>query len=131
MSAPKIKTAKPVVPMIYAYTTPEIARHDGWTKIGYTEQEVEKRLDQQTKTADVEYHEEWRGTAMFDDGSGETFTDHDFHRHLLYRNIERKEKTEWFHIFPKPAEAEFNDFRKRKDVLIKEQGVTFEYTLRR
>ena len=33
------------MPQIYAYTTPEIARHDGWTKIGYTEQNVEKRLE--------------------------------------------------------------------------------------
>lgn len=32
-----IKTTDRVVPMIYAYTTPEIARHNGWTKIGYTE----------------------------------------------------------------------------------------------
>ena len=46
MAEIKIKTAKRVVPMIYAYTTPEIARHDGWTKIGYTEQAVEKRLKQ-------------------------------------------------------------------------------------
>ena len=36
----KINTAKKVTPKIYAYTTPEIARHDGWTKIGYTEQDV-------------------------------------------------------------------------------------------
>ena len=58
-----LQTAKKIVPMIYAYTTPEIKRHDGWTKIGYTEQDVDKRLGQQTHTADVEYHEEWRGTA--------------------------------------------------------------------
>lgn len=48
-----IKTTDRVVPMIYAYTTPEIARHNGWTKIGYTEQDVDKRLSQQTHTADV------------------------------------------------------------------------------
>ena len=29
-----INTAKRIIPMIYAYTTPEIKRHDGWTKIG-------------------------------------------------------------------------------------------------
>ena len=34
--------------MIYAYTTPEIKRHDGWIKIGYTENDVNKRLKQQT-----------------------------------------------------------------------------------
>ena len=47
MQRPNIKTAKNVTPMIYAYTTPEIARHDGWTKIGYTEQDVETRIKQQ------------------------------------------------------------------------------------
>lgn len=76
-----IKTTDRVVPMIYAYTTPEIARHNGWTKIGYTEQDVDKRLSQQTHTADVEYKEEWRGNATFEDGSGDTFTDKDFHRY--------------------------------------------------
>ncbi|MBS5217955.1 MAG: hypothetical protein KHY61_07720, partial [Sutterella wadsworthensis] len=35
-----VKTSRPALPQIYAYTTPEIARHDGWTKIGYTEQNV-------------------------------------------------------------------------------------------
>lgn len=78
-----IKTTDRVVPMIYAYTTPEIARHNGWTKIGYTEQDVDKRLSQQTHTADVEYKEEWRGNATFEDGSGDTFTDRDFHRYAV------------------------------------------------
>ena len=48
MAEIKLKTTKKIVPMIYAYSTPEIARHNGWTKIGYTEQGVEKRLKQQT-----------------------------------------------------------------------------------
>ena len=56
MAEIKIKTTKRVVPMIYAYTTPEIERHNGWTKIGYTEQSVEKRLKQQAHTIDVIYH---------------------------------------------------------------------------
>lgn len=37
MASPKIQPFTPIVPMIYAYTTPEIKRHDGWTKIGYTD----------------------------------------------------------------------------------------------
>ena len=61
MAGITLRTARQVVPMIYAYTTPEIARHNGWTKIGYTEQSVDKRLKQQTHTADVLFHEEWRG----------------------------------------------------------------------
>ena len=68
-----IKTTRPVTPQIYAYTTPEIPRHKGWTKIGYTEQEVHKRIRQQTHTADVEYELEWSGNAIYEDGSGERF----------------------------------------------------------
>ena len=79
MKTPKIKSATPVVPMIYAYTTPEVVRHNGWTKIGYTEQDVTERIKQQTHTADIEFHEEWRGRAVFEDGSEERFTDKDFH----------------------------------------------------
>ena len=30
----KVKSTQPALPQIYAYTTPEIRRHDGWTKIG-------------------------------------------------------------------------------------------------
>ena len=111
MAKKDIKTTKNVVPMIYAYTTPEIARHDGWTKIGYTENDVDKRLNEQTHTADVKYKEEWRGKAEFDDGSGETFTDHDFHRHLTSKNIERLEGTEFFKISPDDSKNEFYSFR--------------------
>ena len=43
--AVKIKVNRRIIPMIYAYTTPEIARHDGWIKIGYTDkQTVEERV---------------------------------------------------------------------------------------
>ena len=49
----KIKVNRRIIPMIYAYTTPEIARHNGWIKIGYTDkQTVEERVKQQTHTAD-------------------------------------------------------------------------------
>ena len=55
--APKIKdmikTASKVVPMIYAYTTPGITYHDGYIKIGYTEQDVDQRIYQQTHTAGI------------------------------------------------------------------------------
>ena len=98
MAGITLRTARQVVPMIYAYTTPEIARHNGWTKIGYTEQSVDKRLKQQTHTADVLYHEEWRGNAVYDDGSGEVFTDHDFHAYLRKLNVENDRKNEWFHL---------------------------------
>lgn len=94
-----VQTVKKVVPMIYAYTTPEILRHSGWTKIGYTEQDVGKRLDQQTHTADIQYHEEWRGNAVFEDGSGEVFHDTDFHSYLRKAGLRTRKARNGF-TFP-------------------------------
>ena len=52
--AAKIKTVERVIPMCYAYSTPEIHRHDGWVKIGYTEkQDVTDRIKQQAHTLDT------------------------------------------------------------------------------
>ena len=89
-----------IVPKIYAYTTPEIARHNGWTKIGYTEQpSVTKRIEQQTKTADVRFNIEWQQEARYTDGSGEYFTDHNFHDYLeRFEDIKREPNTEWFNV---------------------------------
>lgn len=44
MAAIQIKTASKVVPQCYAYTTPGVPVHDGWTKIGFTERDVETRI---------------------------------------------------------------------------------------
>ena len=86
--AVKIKVNRRIIPMIYAYTTPEIARHDGWIKIGYTDkQTVEERVKQQTHTADVKAKIEWKGNARYQDGSDELFTDHEFHEYLVKRDI--------------------------------------------
>ena len=93
MAKINIKTAKKVVPVIYCYTTPEIARHDGWCKIGYSEQESDARVGQQTHTADVKFVLEWSKNATFDDGSGEVFRDSDFHRYLAKNSIERMKGT--------------------------------------
>lgn len=132
MAAIKVKTAKRVIPMIYAYTTPEIKRHDGWTKIGYTEQDVDKRLNQQTHTADVEYKEEWRGTAIFDDGSGEVFRDTDFHAYLRKNKVEVQEEkdNEWFHITGPESRIKFYEFKENRGIL-KSLDVISPYKLRK
>lgn len=112
---PKIQTFTRVIPMIYAYTTPGITYHEGWTKIGYTEkQTVEDRIKQQTHTAHVRWELAWKANAMYDDGSQEYFTDHDFHRYLEKKlNVPREKDTEWFQIDGKTSKAYFNDFRDR------------------
>jgi len=126
----KIKTAKRVVPMIYAYTTPEIARHNGWTKIGYTEQTVEKRLKQQAHTVDVIYHEEWKGNAVYDDGSGEIFSDKDFHVYLRKLGVENNKANEWFHIDGQESQKRFFEFRSNRG-MVKSGDTVIPYTLRK
>ena len=115
--------------MIYAYTTPEVVRHNGWTKIGYTEQDVEKRIKQQTHTADVRWKLEWKGNAVFDDGSAETFTDKDFHRYLRKSGIKNEPSTEWFNINGRNSKDEFNKFREDHGILLANDAVV-SYKLR-
>lgn len=140
MQTPNIKTAKDVVPMIYAYTTPGITYHEGYTKIGYTEQKVEDRVYQQTHTAGVKAKIEWQGNAVFDDGSGETFDDHAFHAYLRKNDIkqpmdlgneyfDKDDRNEWFYITPKDSRLMFNDFRLNRGIFELEPAI-IPYTLR-
>ncbi len=132
MQKPNIKTVKNVTPMIYAYTTPEIARHNGWTKIGYTEQDVETRIKQQTHTADVKWNLEWKGNAIFDDGSGDRFTDKDFHVYLRKSGVEQEpgKNNEWFHITGQESKLKFYDFRANRGIL-KDLSMIVPYQLRK
>lgn len=120
-----------IIPMIYAYTTPGVSYHEGWTKIGYTEkQTVEDRIRQQTHTADIQVKLLWCDNAIYKDGSGESFTDHDFHEYLeRYKGVDRQPKTEWFHIDGKKSEDYFDEFAKRNFKVDVEKGLS--YVLRR
>ena len=111
-----IKSTAPAVPQIYAYTTPEIARHNGWTKIGYTEQDVRERIKQQTHTADVQWHLEWSGNATWEHRAG-TFHDTDFHAYLEKQGVKREPKTEWFKISGEESHQQFYRFRDTDGVL--------------
>ncbi len=118
MAKINIKTSKKIEPKCYAYTTPEIARHNGWTKIGYTEQDdVTKRILQQTQTADIKFNLEWEGLAIYEDGSNDAFKDKDFHAYLHKKDIEKQPDTEWFKIEPKKSYEEFKYFKKNRGVL--------------
>ena len=112
--AVQIQSFKRVVPMIYAYNTPGISYHDGWTKVGYTErQSVNARIQQQTHTANIRWELAWKDNAMFKDGSGEYFTDHDFHDYLETQRIPREPGTEWFHADGNRLLGYFNAFATR------------------
>lgn len=126
----KIQTSRPVIPKIYAYTTPEIKRHDGWTKIGYTEQDnVEDRIKQQTYTADVIANYEWSGNAIFEN-TNKRFTDKQFHAYLRKLGIQQEEGKEWLHIEPKPAKEHFRDFRENQGIINDLKEIS-PYTLRK
>ena len=122
----RVKTVQQAVPTIYAYVTPEIRRHDGWTKIGYTEQAPEKRIKQQTKTADVIFELKWHMNAIYEDGG--SFKDQQFHAYLQKHDVERLDNTEWFHILPEPARQELIDFRINHGIDLNDE--TIEYKLR-
>ena len=127
MKRPNIETAKKVVPMIYAYTTPGVSYHDGYIKIGYTEQDVDERIRQQTHTNGIKPQKEWQGTAIYDDGTGDTFTDKTFHAYLRKKGIkqpqdegneyfDKDDENEWFHITPADSKIQFYEFKSNRGI---------------
>ena len=123
----RIHSFNSFVRMMYAYRTPEIARHNGWLKIGDTEQGVHKRIKQQTHTADVRFELEWKDIAMFRDDCT-YFRDHDFHDFLTqYKGIERNDHTEWFRIDGQELRRCFEEFVSRD---YQQKGLRYSYKLR-
>lgn len=130
----KVKSAAPALPQIYAYTTPDVRTHDGWIKIGYTEQNVDERIRQQTHTANVRAHKEWNGNAVYE-GTDETFRDTDFHAYLSKLGIERMapeepggKPPEWFHTDGPTSRNYFHEFRENHGVA--DTPAAVPYTLR-
>lgn len=124
-----VKTTREVIPQCYAYTTLCISYHEGWTKIGFTERDVETRIREQTQTAGIKYDLKWHKNALYE-GSYETFTDKDFHGYLNKLGVKRQPNTEWFEIEPNLAKSYFNDFRENKGVLESNED-PIPYVLRR
>ena len=131
MTKPNIRTTTSVAPMIYAYITPGVTYHDGWSKIGYTERDVEARIREQTHTAGIRWALEWKGDAVFDDGSGVTFHDKDFHVYLRGMGVEQEEgvDNEWFKITKPESKEAFDTFRLDHGVLRSNEAVV-AYLLR-
>lgn len=128
MKTPNIHTTHTALPQIYAYTTPQVPDHNGWLKIGYTErQSVEDRIKQQCHTANIAWHLEWSGNAVYEN-STETFHDTDFHAYLTKEGYQRQPGTEWFHINANEAKMLFYDFRQNRGLV--EGKPTQSYQLR-
>ncbi len=127
MAKVNIKSSNPITPKIYAYTTPNYPKHDGYVKIGYTEQDVEKRIKDQSGTIDIETRTEWVLNACFED-DGKLFKDHDVHKYLIKLGYERMPKLEWFYIEPKEAKHRTQDFRENHGII--DGNKVIDYTLR-
>lgn len=123
--APAIKTTKGLNAQIYAYTTPEIARHDGWLKIGYTDQQVDWRVKQQVHTVDVIVEIKWHMRAAWEDGSG-IFDDKPFHAYLRKLGYENDRKNEWFHISADEAKLRLIEFRMNKGILAMPDAIPYD-----
>ena len=124
MSKISIQTTRTAMPRCYCYSTPTISDHDGWVKIGYTEQDdVEDRIRQQLQTAHISHHTEWSDVAVFADGRT-YFRDSDFHAYLKKQGVERmkpmpgdKKQPEWFHISGDDSFSLYSKFRRSKGVM--------------
>ena len=117
MAGIKINTATKVIPQCYAYTTPGVPKHDGWTKIGFTERDVATRINEQTHTVGVEAKIWWHLRAAYMTEPFGTFTDKDFHAYLKKLGVAREEGTEWFRIAPGTARGDFVDFTQNHGVV--------------
>ena len=127
MSYENVKCKKKVVPMIYAYITPDVTYHDGYIKIGYTEKDVDNRIKQQTHTPNIYYEIKWKGNAIYEDGSGETFKDTDFHSYLRKLGVKQPQdedndkfedvdRNEWFKISPEESKGKFYEFKEKRGI---------------
>ena len=131
MAAINIKTSSKVVPQCYAYTTPGVPAHDGWTKIGFTERDVETRIKEQTHTVGIEHKTWWYMRAAYMTEPYGTFTDKDFHTYLKKLEIPREAGTEWFQIDPNVARANFIDFTQNHGIVSEQDaGAVIPYKLR-
>lgn len=122
MTAIRIQTSKRVTPQCYAYTTPGVPAHDGWTKIGFTERDVETRIKEQTHTVGIAHKTWWHYRAAYITEPFETFTDKDFHAYLKKLGILRQNGTEWFQIEPDQAKHDFIDFTQNHGDLDKDKA---------
>lgn len=131
MAGITIKTSKRVIPQCYAYVTPGVPSHDGWTKIGYTERDVETRIKEQTHTVGVAPVLKWHMRAAYMTDPYGTFTDKDFHAYLKKLAVPREEGTEWFQISPDKAKMDFVDFTQNHGNLPQNQAkAAIPYVLR-
>ena len=102
-----------IKPTIYAYILPGVASHKGYIKVGYTDRDVEKRINEQLHTSGLTYKIILKESAMCQDGT--CFTDHDIHSRLRRKGYsqlkEGIDRNEWFKCSEKDIRAAIEELR--------------------
>ncbi len=80
-------------PTIYAYRLLGVEAKKGFLKVGFTNRDAKTRVNEQLKTAALNYEIVLERSAMRSDGT--SFTDHDVHAQLVKDKIQNVE-LEWF-----------------------------------
>ncbi|MDO5015421.1 MAG: DEAD/DEAH box helicase family protein [Eubacteriales bacterium] len=126
----KIQTTTRVVPQCYAYTLPQVPDLEGWTKIGFTERDVETRIKEQTHTAGLNYQINWKMKASYLTEPYGIFKDSDFHAYLKKLGVPRQSGNEWFKIDPNVARDHFVEFTQNHGVIEEDAHEVIPYQLR-
>ncbi|MBR5678887.1 MAG: GIY-YIG nuclease family protein [Paludibacteraceae bacterium] len=86
------------VPTIYAFSLPGVESHKGYLKVGYTDRDVESRINEQMHSSAIPYKIELKESAMRPDGT--CFMDHDVHAILRKRGFVQMnaldDRNEWY-----------------------------------
>ena len=102
-----------VVPTIYGYMLPDLADHNGYIKVGYTDREdTEHRIKEQLHTAGISnFKIVFKCSAMRPDGT--CFTDKDVHNILRRKRFKQLnqglDRNEWFNCSVKDIEDAVNE----------------------
>lgn len=102
-----------VVPTIYGYVLPDLADHNGYIKVGFTDrQDTENRIKEQLHTAGISnFKVVFKHSAMRPDGT--CFTDKDVHKILRRKRFkqlnEGADRNEWFNCSVDDIEGAVNE----------------------
>ena len=118
-----------VNPTIYAYILPDAVSHNGYIKVGYTDRDVETRINEQLHTSGLSHKTLLKASAMRQDGS--CFTDKDVHKILRRKGFrqlnEGQDKNEWFNCTVKDVISAVNEL---KSGIVSEENRTLTFTMR-
>lgn len=104
-----------LTPVVYAYEHVGVPAHEGALKVGYTTRSAQERIEEQNKTAQVEYRIVRVWTAMRKDGT--SFTDKTVHRLLRQAHVPNL-GGEWFRCPLQTVERAVASARMGSDTLL-------------